>query len=105
MEKNRVKSIERIFKQYGITDNKRLYLTNIRLIWECIENAVKLDSYLGYKNEVKMVFQDQELRELPLEEVLGDTSLGEKIFYYCFKYKLYMVAYWFKKLMKIRGMK
>lgn len=105
MEKNRVKGIERILNQYGITDKKRLYLTNIRLIWECIDNAVKLDSYLGYKNEVKMLFQDQELRKLPLSEVLGDASLGEKIFYYCFKYKLYLVAYYLKKFMKIRGMK
>ena len=103
MEKKRVKEIQKILGQYEIADKKRLYLANIRLIWECIENAGKLNSYCKYKNEIRAVFEDHEIRSLPLKQVLIHASKGEKICYYCFKYKLYLLSYWFKKLMHCRA--
>lgn len=103
MEKKRIKKIEELFHQYEITDNNRFYLVNIRMISECIINATKLDTYSKYKKEVEQLFQDRELRQLPLEKVLMDVSKGEKIYYYCFKYRLYLVVYLFKKIMKKIG--
>lgn len=105
MEKQRIKKIEETLNQYGITDNERIYLVNSRLISECIANAAKLNSYLKYRRELKQLFQDCELRQLPLEPVLENVSTGEKICYYCFKYKLYLVAYLFQKMKKIRSRK
>ena len=105
MEKNRIRGMERILNQYGIKDTRRLYLANLRLIWECINNASMCNSYMDFKSEVKMVFQDHELRKLPLDKVLNDATPGEKICYQFFKYRMYVVAYLFKKLMKIRSMK
>lgn len=105
MEKQRIKKIEETLNQYGITDNERIYLVSSRLISECIINAAKLDSYFKYRKEVKQLFQDCELRALPLAQVLGNMSIGEKICYYCFKYRLYLVAYLFQKIKKIRSRK
>lgn len=105
MEKNRVMGISKILDQYEIIDRERLYLANLRLIWECIENAMKLDTYGQYKSEIKKMFQDEDLRRMPLGEALQQASRGEKICYYCFKHKFYLFTYCFKKIMKIRGAK
>ena len=105
MEKNRVSRIERVLNQYGIEDTKRLYLANLRLIWECINNASMCSSYAEFKREVRKVFQDHDLRKLPLWEVLSDATFGEKICYLFFKYRMYYPSYVFKKMIKIRSLK
>ena len=105
MEKKRIQGIEKIFETYEIRDCKRVYLANLRMIWECIENAARAGSYAAFKEEVKPLFQDRELRALPLQGVLECAHPGEKVCYFCFKYKLYLGAYGFKKFMKIRGMR
>lgn len=85
MEKNRIDKIKEFLVKVDALDNERIYLANIRMIWECIDNAMRLDSFNAFKNEVKPIFENCELHSLPLNKVLKFVSKGEKVCYFCFK--------------------
>ena len=103
MEKKRIQKVQDVFRKYKIVDSSRILLANIRLIWECTENATRLEKYSLYKSEMKKLYNDRNLRKIPMNKVVSKVSIGEKISYYFFQYKCYLVAYCFKRLMKIKG--
>ncbi|MFQ8704547.1 MAG: glycosyltransferase family 2 protein [Thomasclavelia sp.] len=105
MEKNRIDKIKEFLVKVDALDNERIYLANIRMIWECIDNAMRLDSFNAFKNEVKPIFENCELHSLPLNKVLKFVSKGEKVCYFCFKNRWYLGAYCFKKIIYYREKK
>lgn len=98
MEIGRIKKIKEFLKKVDMYDENRIYLANLRLIWGCVDNAMKLGSFKKFRQEVKPIFNNDELHKMPLNSVLKFASKGDKACYFFFKFKSYIGAYCFKKI-------
>lgn len=103
MGKNRIEKIKSFLEKVNRLDSNRIYLANIRMIWECIDNAMRLGSFKEFQKEVEIMFENPILHTLPLKKVLKFVSKGEKICYFCFKIRWYWGVYCFKKIVYLRS--
>lgn len=97
MEHTRLERIREILEKSGTVNLERLYLVGIRMIWNCIDNAMLTGNYSTFKKEIKLLYNDTALNSLPLKSVAGQVATGEKLCYYFYKLKTPFIAYLYKK--------
>lgn len=103
MEENRIRRIAQFLERANVLENNRIYLVTIRMISECIDNAMRLGSFRKFRKEIKTLFENRTVHSLPLKNVLKFVSKGEKVCYFCFKIRWYLGIYCFKKIVYLRS--